>query len=249
MADYINLKNAPIVEALVDFRVKPGAGLDVQKLSTIAESLKERYPNKKEIRQFLAQIRIGEGDAPAQSSTQTPVGYRLESKDSRFVLQAQLTGFTLSRLKPYETWESLIDEARFTWEAYVKVAGPSSIARVAVRYINRVEIPLAALGNFEDFLTGGPNVPEDLPQGVAEFLSRVVIRDPETDAAIIITQALEPENAANGTLPVILDIDVFKPAEFPVESEVYWELLDKFRVLKNKVFFSSLTPKALELFK
>ncbi len=173
----------------------------------------------------------------------------MESSDSQFVFQAQLTGFTLSRLKPYETWESLVHEAHLAWESYVKVAAPTVITRVAVRYINRVEIPLSAFGQFEDFLTAGPNVPEPLPQGVAEFLSRVVVHEPATGAAVIITQALEPENPTNRTAPVILDIDVFKQTEFAVESNDYWELLDRFRILKNDVFFSCLTPKALELFK
>ena len=79
---------------------------------------------------------------------------------------------------------------------------PSMITRVAARYINRVEIPLSIFGQFEDFFTGGPRVPKNVPQEVSDFLSRVVVHEPEIDASMIITQALEPINSADDTLPV-----------------------------------------------
>lgn len=249
MKTNIHLNNAPIVEALIDFRVKHAPGLDIEKLSTVTKSLKRRYPTRKEIRQVQAQFRIGEGEGPAHSTTQILVGQRFESSDSRFVFQATLGGFTLSRLKPYETWESLIAEARSCWKSYAKVMAPSIITRVAARYINRLEIPLSIFGQFEDFFTSGPQVPKNVPQEVSEFLSRVVVHEPEIDASMIITQALEPINSVNGTVPVIIDIDVSKQAEFEVQSKEYWKLLEKFRVLKNEAFFGSVTPKGLELFK
>lgn len=56
---------------------------------------------------------------------------------------------------------------------------------------------------------------------------------------------------ADGELPeLILDIDVFKrnrPESNVIEIDV-WNLLDQFRKYKNKVFFSTLTKKALEIF-
>ena len=249
MTATIHLNNAPIVEALIDFRVKHVPGLDLEKLSVVAKALKRRYPINKEIRHVQAQFRIGGGDGPAQTTTQTVVGQRFESSDARFVLQISLDGFTLSRLNPYDTWESLVAEAKSCWKSYAKVMASTVVTRVAARYINRLEIPLSELGQFEDFLTGGPQVPKNVPQQVSEFLSRVVVHEPETGASMIITQALEPINTANDTVPVIIDIDVSKQAEFELASKEYWKLLEKFRVLKNEAFFGSLTPKALEFFK
>jgi uncharacterized protein (TIGR04255 family) len=51
------------------------------------------------------------------------------------------------------------------------------------------------------------------------------------------------------TLPIMLDIDVFKAnLDLPVGSDDIWALLARMRDLKNKTFFSSVTEKALELF-
>jgi len=47
---------------------------------------------------------------------------------------------------------------------------------------------------------------------------------------------------------MLLDVDVFKIANFDVNSKEYWELLAQFRTLKNTAFFGSITEKTKELF-
>jgi len=64
MATQIHLKNAPIVEALVDFRIKPVAGLDIQKLSTVADLLKERYPEKRKFAKSALKFNLEMSRAP-----------------------------------------------------------------------------------------------------------------------------------------------------------------------------------------
>jgi uncharacterized protein (TIGR04255 family) len=48
---------------------------------------------------------------------------------------------------------------------------------------------------------------------------------------------------------VILDIDVFTLQPFQFREAILEERLPEMRWLKNKVFFGSVTPKALESFK
>ena len=72
----------------------------------------------------------------SQSSAGGPDGYLFTSVDGRQVVQARLDGFTFSRLKPYDKWESLRDEARELWQHYVQIASPETVTRVALRYIN-----------------------------------------------------------------------------------------------------------------
>jgi len=252
MAEYAHLNKAPIVEALVDFRLKPRDGLRVSDLQPIQEKLRDRYPTQKSIRQVIGQVSVNvqEGEVqavqPAVHSAEA-VGIRLESANGLHVLQAQVQGFTLSRLKPYDTWEALIEEARSLWDVYVAVAAPVSITRVGTRYINRLELPLPML-RFEDYLTRQPEVPIGVPEFVSDFLSRVVAHEPSLDAYIVVTQALEPVAPGSNIVPMLLDVDVFKVANFDVNSKEYWELLAQFRTLKNTAFFGSITEKTKELF-
>jgi hypothetical protein len=72
----------------------------------------------------------------------TPIGWRFVSPDKLHVFQARLNGFTFSRLPPYVDWESFRTEARRLWDLYRAVANPIAPTRIAVRYINRLDLPL-----------------------------------------------------------------------------------------------------------
>lgn len=246
MSSDIHLSKAPIVEGLIDIRVKPADGFKSESLLAICDLIKEQYPSHKEALHLQASFEFKEGEGAEQSIRSQKVGYRFDSADGRYVLQVQHGGFTLSRLKPYETWETLFAEARRLWAHYVSVAKPQAITRVATRYINRIELDAVQL-DFDDYLAAPPNIPKRLPQVISEFLTRIVLTEKDRGASIVLTQALEPMNLANNTVPVIIDIDVFKEVAFAVDSEDYWQLLSEFRHLKNKAFFDSITDKTLEL--
>ncbi len=253
MAEYAHLNKAPIVEALIDFRVKPKEGLQPSDLQPIQEKLKDRYPTQKSIHQVKAEfsVNVGDGAAPEipirSTSASSSIGIRLDSVDGLRVLQAQIHGFTFSRLKPYDTWETLLEETKALWDLYVEVAAPVSLTRVATRFINRLELPLP-IPEFEEYLTRPPVVPNGIPELVSEFLSRIVAHDTASGASVVVIQALETVVPGSNILPVLLDIDVFKQANFDVNSNDYWELLSGFRKLKNTAFFGSITERTKELF-
>jgi uncharacterized protein (TIGR04255 family) len=246
MTKFPHLARAPVVEALVDFRVRPSPAFDVKIFEDLNARLKDRYPTIAPIREFLATIGIEEGKPSGPGVVETHKGFRFEGADSRLVVMMTADGCTISRLKPYETWEKLIEEARLIWELYVSTVQPEAVIRVATRFINRVEIPLP-LADFDEYLTSPPQVPKNLPQYVSEFLSRMVINDPNDGITIVLTQALEPILQTSSYLPVLLDIDVFKGDTYEPRGLEIWKLLERFRDIKNETFFASLTPKALEM--
>lgn len=248
MSSGVHLSKAPIVEGLIDIRVKPASAFKPEDLLAIRDLIHEQYPSHKEALRLQASFEFNEGEGAEQSVKTQKVGYRFDSADGHYVLQVQRGGFTLSRLKPYETWENLFAEARRLWVHYLNVAQPQAVTRVATRYINRIELDAAQL-DFDDYLAAPPNVPKRLPQLIGEFLTRIVLTDKDTGASIVLTQALEPMNLASNTVPVVIDIDVFKEVALAVDSEEYWQLLSEFRHLKNNAFFGSITDKTLELLK
>lgn len=253
MAEYAHLTKAPIVEALVDFRVRPRDGLQVSDLEPIQEQLRSRYPTQKYVKQIMGRISVNVQEGAVQTvepavQSAEAIGIRLESPKGPHVLQAQLHGLTLSRLTPYDTWEALIEEAKDVWRTYVDVAAPLAVTRVGTRYINRLELPLPML-DFDQYLMRAPQVPNGIPEVVSEYLSRVVAYESQLDASIVVTQALESVPPGSNILPMLLDVDVFKVTNFDVNSNEYWDLLQRFRALKNTAFFGSITEKAKDLFK
>lgn len=241
------LSKAPITEAVLDIRIKVREGLRLEQLSSISSAISDQYPDKKERLKWEGKFEFKKGASPISTAEETIDGYMFTSSDQKKqIFQARLDGFTFSRLKPYETWECFRDEAYRLWQIYRDTVSPE-IIRVALRYINKMEIPLP-LRDFSDYLTAAPIVPTDLPQGVSSFLTRLVIHEPEIDASAIITQAME-QIVNPKILPIILDIDVFRQKSEGISEEEAWNTFEQLRHFKNKIFDKSITQKAKELFK
>lgn len=247
MNKFPSLKNAPITEAVIDIKVKLPSGFQVDQLDGVNDFLKPDYPTKKEVKKFEGRIDF------AQEASVTPIrgeiaGYRHDSKDGKQVVQVMTEGFTFSRLKPYISWEQVRDEARRIWNYYEKVTSPELITRVALRYINNLNIPVPEHElKFHDYLTAPPAIPDSIPQALSEFVTRVVVSEPSLNATAIIIQALEPVSKPK-LLAVILDIDVFRFNQDGIEDSP-WEILESLRVFKNKIFFNSITKELEEMYK
>lgn len=247
MANYPLLKNAPITEALIDIRIKIKEGFDVKRFLSIYDTISSQYPEKKERHKWESRFEFKKGEVPVSSGTETIDGYIFTSADKKQVFQTRIDGFTFNRLKPYEEWETFRDEGFRLWQLYRDLVSPE-IVRVALRYINKLDIPLypqTAL-DFDKYLTAAPVVPKELPQGISSFLTRMVIHDPEIDSTAIITQAFE-QIIDSKFLPIILDIDAFRQKEV-ISDEEAWQTLEKLRHFKNRIFFASITEKTKELF-
>lgn len=242
------LSHAPVTEGLVDFRLRPLQPITLELLSQLDAQLNATYPIKKDIRTFEAAFKIGaEAGQPVFSSEQH-IGYRYESKEAPFVFQARTDGFTVSHLAPYSNWKDLLAETKRLWEIYSAIVKGVIVIRIALRYINKIDFPGPAI-DFDEYLTAGPKIPEGLPQGLIECLTRTVVPFDDHKATLILTQAFEPVQPASAILPVILDIDVFHEGAYDSQEGQFWQTLEDLHVLKNKVFFAAITEKTLELLK
>jgi len=241
------LKNAPIKEALIDLRVTLPPGVDLPRLGKLADQVSKEYPEKQERRSGGIQIEFKEGKILDPHIIEgRPDGYLCYSSDKLQLVQFRLDGFTFNRLKPYTSWDGVRGEAFRLWELYRKSVEPTLISRVAVRYINRIEIPLPVV-DLEDYLTGPPSTPPNIPGDVSSFLTRVVMRESSTGVEAIITQTGDSPTKP-GQTALLLDIDVISAAVYDKDGKAAWEMLNSLRELKNRIFFESITPKALELF-
>ncbi|MGH7272264.1 MAG: TIGR04255 family protein [Polyangiaceae bacterium] len=244
---YPHLLNAPITEALIDLRIDPPFE-SPDALAPVRDRLKDEFPETRNIIQVQGTLSVSadlSASVPPSSVERRDYGYAMWTADQRRVVQVRTDGFSFSHLKPYGDWAALRADARKAWERF---ATQARVVRCAVRYVNRIELahPFAP---FEDFFLTFPAIGRSLPQGIAGMYSRVVL--PEPPATIVVTQALDHVVMAEKVIVSdILDIDVFVEGKvFASNGEELWEQVDQLRELKNRVFFGSLTSKALELFK
>lgn len=235
---------APITEAVIDLRVELPENVGLEPLKHAHDGQEAAYPRVEQMNVAVGHMEVGK-QVTTTASTRA-VGYWYRSGDGKQIYQARLDGFTMSRLAPYERWESFRDEARRLWNIYKGAADPRSIVRVAVRYINRIDIPLP-LQDFKDYLRTVPEVSPDLPQGLAGYFMRLAIPLDEIKSVCLLNEAII-EPAAPNTVSVVLDIDVFRTVDLPGDDEAIWSFVDELRHRKNSVFEACITDKARELF-
>lgn len=239
-----NYPKAPITEAIIDLRAELPESVGLIELQQAHQGEEHSYPRSDQRNIAMGQLQVGKEVATTASTK--PIGYVFRSADDKQVYQARFDGFTMSRLAPYKDWLSFRDEARRLWELYVAAATPQKVVRVAVRYINRIEIPLP-LDDINEYLRTGPEVSSDLPQALEGFFMRLKIPLDDIKCLCLLNEAIiEPVTPTS--VSVALDIDVFRTEEVPQGDEDLWELLEKLRNRKNEIFEACITDKARELF-
>lgn len=239
------LSNAPIHEAVIDFRLSVPKEEVRSELAELAKMLSSEYPIVEEQTSFEGALKVGPEQQKWESHGGSFMAFRLRSPDHRRVVQLRTVGFTLSHHRPYDSWDAMFQEAWQLWERFVVAAAPEEVGRVATRYINRLELP----ANFDtaDYFTTDVSTPEGLPNVVAAFNYFYVMQiAPHTFANVRL--ATNPSETEEQAL-VVLDIDCYTRGLFaPTSGELSVEL-GKLRRLKNQVFFRTLTPMALELYR
>ena len=247
MPEWERFFKAPITEALIDIRASLSAGTSLETLARFQEPIRERYPNRRERRSWEGMVQMEPGGAVEMRQRAGGIdGYTFVSADGRQLVQAHLDGFTFNRLRPYVAWSAFRDEAREHWEKYRDLARPEGVSRIALRFINRIEIPTTAT-DFKEYVLTTPEIAPGLPQGLAGFLMRLIIPMERFESTVIVTETIEP--IREDVMPFILDIDAFVEKPFRPDSSEIWETFETLRASKNTVFFESVTDRAKELFR
>jgi uncharacterized protein (TIGR04255 family) len=232
------LAHPPLREALVDIRLREELPASILPNFRAPKG----FPVAKEMKHSQFQFKIDK-DKPGRAEVlaEGPFGQRYEKEDGSEVIQLRRNGLTYSILKNYAGWDVLREASRAAWRDFLVASGPVNVSRLAVRYINAINIPLGA--DYDEYLTTGPKVPKSVPPIVTSFMQRVLVPFEEDSATAIITQALELP------APIVLDIDIFTECSLEGGSADIWLKLDRLRNIADRIFFSSLTEKVIESYR
>ncbi len=190
-------------------------------------------------------------DAANQSATssQQHIGFRLSDAENKKVIQIREGGFSFSLLKPYSDWNSFSAEASKYWDEFVSTCKPEKVVRCALRYINRIDIPLQTV-DIEKYLNIYPKLPdfpEKIPSTIEGKQICVLIPQDELGDAVI-NLATVDAYSPSGT-SILLDIDIYKLVGIDPSSDSVWHLLSNQRRRKNELFENFITDKTRELIK
>jgi uncharacterized protein (TIGR04255 family) len=250
MAQPTYLANAPIVEAVIDLRVRMAAEFNVQVFAGLLEMFGSGYKEPQPLTQVQLTFQADLGDPPKSKVVNLGLtGFRYESSDGKRIAQFQKDGFSFSHLAPYTNWEKFFSEAARLYRLFFEIGRPEEVTRVGVRYINRLLLPEAEVMDFTPYLTAPPPCPKGTDAVLTGFLTQIQILDPGTSVAARITQTIQPPSAAPGQVPIILDIDVFEEKSRSADPNAALQRFETLRQLKNSYFFESITEKVVEMYK
>jgi uncharacterized protein (TIGR04255 family) len=240
------LAAAPIAEAAIQWRARAGKWPD----SELRQRLIERLPGYPECRpqhQFEMEGHAG-ADASWTQIRDTWHGFRLISENKLHVVQFTRDGIVFSRLTPYDTWDTFVEEGWRLWRFFAELAEPSEVQRLGTRFINRIALRQA--DDVRQYLTSPPECLEAIGLPTIGFLyqSRHAVPGHPYDVNVVRTIQL-PGPQQNEQFGLIVDIDVGTTDALPCDDAVLHQHLRTMHWLKNKVFFNLLLPEAIERFK
>jgi len=246
MAAITALNRPPITEALVDFRVMLPPSFSADAFREAKPDLANRYPQIDEMRQFETTIELNADKPPATDHRDRGLlGLKFTTPDNRQVAQFRTDGFTLNRLKPYTSWGELEPEALRLWSVYVRIARPNAVRRIALRYINRIDLPLDT--DLARWLEVAPPHFPGVEGAVADYVMRVTTQDPAFGTTSSVVQSLQrvPGHSAR---VLTADIDVYEVGDVATEVDALGPILDRLRNIKNRIFFGMITDNLVARF-
>lgn len=235
---------APITEAIIDVRTRLPETIGLGDLERLHGAIKVDYPKKGSRNLVEGQFKAQKAGVSASAKSKS-VGFLFQSEDQKQIVQMRLDGYTMSRLAPYDRWEAFRDEARRLWMIYRKTAKPEEVLRLAVRYINRIDIPLP-FRDLKDYLRTGPEVAPGLPQVLTGLFMQLTIPQNDIRCTAMLTEALI-EPATEGVASIVLDIDLFRTDDVPQSDDAVWEFFETLHERKNEIFEECITENTREL--
>jgi len=244
------LRNAPIVEAVLDIDCDTPPGVELATLEEPAhDRFRDHYPKLR--KQFFHELEI-EANSEALSSLSARhaiQALQFLTDDEKQLVQVRAQGYSFNRLAPYSSLDDYLPEIERTWRVYVEVAAPIKTRVVRLRYINRILLPMdGGKVELDDFLRSGPRLVDEETLAFTGFLIRQNAVEKETHHQVSLT--LTSRSPEGDRLPVILDITAAHPLE---DSHGNWEAIFKtvesLRRLKNRIFLDTLTDRCIQLFR
>jgi uncharacterized protein (TIGR04255 family) len=241
MTTAMHYGKAPIVEAIIDLRIDPLPGRELERLR---DRFKGRFPSIEEMRSIKVEL----SSAGAVQQDSTLAGYKLTATNAADLLLINENSFATVRLAPYNRWEVFSQQAKDNFDTFTKVVGRTSVSRVGVRFVNRLDIPSGLLlgQSLSKFLKIGISLPMEVTGEIGNFSLVVEGREPQTSSAFVLRSGIVQPVIINH-VSIQLDIDAYI-VEVPSRLDDLWAGVERLRQAKNNVFENSITDELRRLF-
>jgi uncharacterized protein (TIGR04255 family) len=243
-----NYDKPPITEAVIAFQFQDELATDG--MAKVTEKFASSYPTYEPNFELAVSVERELNGIGAKATASTKLaGFRMSGGDQFDLIIFNTHDLAISRLAPYLGWVDLFAKARQSFETFRSLVGYRNLTRLAVRYINRLDIPSAVTDRIEPatYLRTFPAYPGLDPIAFDEFGTQVIFKVQDIQARARVATAGVPSPLIDHK-SLLLDIDIFCVDDLPNRPESIYELLEKLHTAKNIVFETCVTDTARELF-
>lgn len=250
MRDRKLTKGTPVVEAILEFRIKEFPGLNTEQLRQFADAFADSYPIHDELRMYTGEFAVTPTGIHSSAHKSEPNALVLKSDAERDLLRVRLGSLVAIRLEPYDDWSQLTEPVLSGLYWLINNVGISKLERIGARFVNRFQAPHGKF-DIEDWFKFTPDWPDDLE--ITNFLSKYTAEHANAPFVSTVTQTIR--GGSSGP-ELILDIDTFAvygdglqlEPKSSLESQL-GSILTELRGIKNEMFFKHVTENALERYK
>jgi uncharacterized protein (TIGR04255 family) len=155
--------------------------------------------------------------------------------------------FIVAQLAPYPGWDNFFGRFARDWKTWKRGVGYRKVARVGVRFINRIDIPqVNRVIEEADYLNAYAKLPDEFGPVIAYGVQAQFLPDDKGCRLTLNSASVPSPLLDHGS--VLLDLDVGVETNPPQNDEDIYTLLNEMRAKKNAAFEACVTHRARELF-
>jgi len=206
----VRYERPPITEALVELHFKetrPDHGVG----GRFYEAWKDRCTKREQIQ--IQRFQVAIGPMPPLSDPPLPSD-RLWLEGPLRVVQVGPRYLAVHVLQPYPGFDAFLPRLKEALEHYSALVQPDALERIAMRYINRLRIPVGEDGALAPWLSVGLLLPDSFAGRLSGFNLRTSVEFPEAGSDL--QYVFRNGTHGDGAFEVWLDLQVTsKPSQPP----------------------------------
>ena len=245
-------RNPPVEEAICEFRFTPSRDWDSSIPGRLQSQLVEYSGKPRQVKEHQFEIQVRSEQPPDLQYGERLATVRLVTNDERRMLGVGPNSISIHMLRPYQDssnsepggWDEFEPRISTALNAYLEVTGPRSVARIGIRYINRIVVPSVNI-RVEEYLKCTRLEMASLPNQVGNFAGRVEYVY-EDKVRLLLSHGGLGVSPADTTL--LLDLDVIWLAKEAKEGKAPLDVARDLHERASTAFEAVITNKAREVF-
>jgi uncharacterized protein (TIGR04255 family) len=246
MTSTIKYANPPLIEIICDFRFKVKNENDLTMHGLLFEKLAQKYPIKEDVQPSDGDLDVFSKDLQRMMVAKL-FGMQYKSNDGKEFVRVTPNYISLHRLAPYPTWEAFFPSIEHVFLTFKNTVNPLSLQGMALRYIDKINIPSKSF-DLKEYFQIYPYSTEEISKIINKYsLSVNILYYDERDKLTIklYNARKSPENQTS----IMIDWNyvLVNPSKVSLDNSTDWMNTAHEKIVL--VFEQAITEKCRNLFK